>query len=113
MQLIAAESDQFDANFEFWLMASFAVVVAAHAARDSLALKYRYLLAGLYLLFTIETLIKVWADIEAVYYYQTLLAETEYTSDRPSNYLAVVARVLIYVAGSASAIWYIFRAGKD
>ena len=112
LQLIAEESSQVDASLEFWLMASFAVVVAAHAARDSLTRLSRHGLAGIYLLFCLTTFIKFWADLESLFYYADQLVGTDYEINRPSNGVAMLSRILLYLLGSSCSIAFIYLADR-
>ena len=108
LQLMSDEAAQVDAGLEFWLMGSFAVVVAAHAARESLTPQTRHALAGIYALFCVTTLIKFWADVDSLYYYSRLLEGTDYALVRLSNGAAGVARLTLYLVGSAGSIAYIY-----
>ena len=112
LQLIAEESSQVDASLEFWLMASFAVVVAAHAARDSLTPLSRHGLAGIYLVFCLTTFTKFWADLESLFFYAGKLVGTEYELDRPANGVAMLARIVLYLLGSSCSIAFIYLADR-
>jgi hypothetical protein len=102
------EAGQVDDSLEFWLMGSFAVVVAAHAARESLTSLSRHALVAIYALFCLTTLIKFWADVDSLLYYAQMLEGSDYTMNRISNALAGVSRLALYLFGSAGSITYIY-----
>ena len=76
-ELIALESSQMDASFEYWLAASFAVVVAAYSARESLSRLARFILSGAYVIFTVGTLLKFRADASEIVQMNALLVGSE------------------------------------
>ena len=108
LQLVTAEAEQVDANFEFWLMGSFAVIVAVYAARNSLTMGYKHALATIYVFFCITTAIKFWADVDSISYYEGLLEGSGYTSMRLSNMFAGWSRIAVMLIGSIIAVTYIY-----
>jgi hypothetical protein len=108
LQLMSDEAGQVDDSLEFWLMGSFAVVVAAHAARESLTSLSRHALVAIYALFCLTTLIKFWADVDSLLYYAQMLEGSDYTMNRISNAFAGVSRLALYLFGSAGSITYIY-----
>jgi hypothetical protein len=108
LQLMADEAGQVDDSLEFWLMGSFAVVVAAHTARESLTPRTRHALAAIYTLFCVTTLIKFWADVDSLLYYAQMFEESDYTMNRIPNTIAGVSRLALYLIGSAGSIAYIY-----
>ena len=111
-ELIALESSQIDASFEYWLGASFAVVVAAYSARASLTRVARYALSGAYLIFTIGTLLKFWADLSEITLMNELLADTELAADSAANWVAAVGRIVMYVLFSGGVVAFTFLSGS-
>jgi hypothetical protein len=107
-ELIALESSQIDASFEYWLSASFAVVVAAYAARESLSRLARYILSGAYLIFTIGTLLKFWADVSEIVQLSELLIGTDFDARTVPNWLAAGARVFMYLFFSSIVTMFVF-----
>ena len=107
-ELIALESSQIDASFEYWLAASFAVVVAAHAARGSLSNIARYCLSSAYLIFTIGTLLKFWADVSEITQMNALLAGNPLDADTTPNWIAAGARVGMYILFSGMVTAFVF-----
>ena len=107
-ELIALESSQIDASFEYWLAASFAVVVAVHAARGSLSRFARLLLSGAYLVFTIGTLLKFWADVSEITHLNELLVGTALDASTAANWWAASARVFMYLLFSSMVIAFVF-----
>jgi len=110
LELIAGESAQVDSSFEYWLAASFAVVVAAHVGRGSFTASHRHMLSCVYLLFCVTTLTKFWADTDSISYYASLLQGTEFTVNRTSNIVAGLARVVMYLVGSVLVTAFIYQA---
>ncbi len=96
-------------TFEFWLGASFAVVVAVHAARESITRELRLALTCLYLFFVLSTLVKTWADMHTMAMYEAYLTEDNIDVRSLPNILVMVTRVTIYLLGSATVVWYIRR----
>jgi hypothetical protein len=111
-ELIALESAQIDASFEYWLGASFAVVVAAHAARDSMSQLHKYVLSGAYLLFTIGTLVKFWADVSEIRHFNNLLLGTELDSYTLPNVAAGYSRIGMYIVFSSLVTAFVFFPGR-
>jgi hypothetical protein len=111
-ELVALESAQWDASFEYWLGASFAVVVAAHAARDSLLTKHRQMLCGVYVLFCLATLAKSWADVDEIARINNLIIDTDLSVVTVPNIVATIGRYFIYLVFSVVVTVFIFRSGS-
>ena len=111
-ELIALESAQWDASFEYWLGASFAVVVATHAARDSLLRKHTQMLCGVYVLFCLATFAKNWADLDEMVRLSALIIDTELSVSTVPNVIATVSRLLIYLVFSVLVTVFIFQSGS-
>ena len=111
-ELVALESAQWDASFEYWLGASFAVVVAAHAARGSLLTRHRQMLCGVYVLFCIATFAKSWADVDEIARINDLIIDTGLSVVTVPNIIATIARYIIYLVFSVLVTVFIFQSGS-
>ena len=111
-ELIALESAQIDASFEYWLGASFAVVVAAHAGRETMSKALKRALSGAYLLFTLGTLVKFWADLSEITHLNALLLDTELDVATTPNLVAGVTRIAMYIVFSAMVTAFVFFGGS-
>ena len=111
-ELIALESGQFDASFEYWLAASFAVVLAAHAARDSMVKVHRFTLSGVYVLFCLATAAKAWSDLNEIGQLNDLLVDTALNVNNLPNRVAVFARTAIYVVFSVVVTAFVLLSGS-
>jgi hypothetical protein len=112
-ELIALESAQVDASFEYWLGASFAVVVAAHAGRESMSKFLKHSLSGAYLLFTLGTLVKFWADVSEITHLNALLLDTELDVATTPNQAAGFTRIAMYIVFSAMVTAFVLLGGKS
>ena len=112
-ELIALESVQVDASFEYWLGASFAVVVAAHTGRESMSKFLKRALSGAYLLFTLGTLIKFWADVSEIMHLNAFLLDTELDVATVPNRAAGFARIAMYIVFSAMVTAFVFFGGTS
>ena len=111
-ELIALESSQMDASFEYWLAASFAVVVAAYSARYSMNKITQAVLSATYLVFTVGTLIKFSADASEINQLNELLIGTELDVDTLPIRMAAIARLAMYIVFSSLVIAFVFFAAK-
>ena len=109
-ELIAMESSQIDASFEYWLAASFAVVVTAYSARHSLSKTVKWVLSGVYLIFTAGTLIKFAADATEIVQMNALIAGTELDADSWDNRIAGYTRIAMYVLFTGVVVAFVFHA---
>ena len=110
-ELIALESGQFDASFEYWIGASFAVVVAVHTARDSMLKFHRYTLCTVYILFCFVTTAKAAADLAEIAHINELLSGTALDVNTLPNRIAAFSRLVLYVVFSVVVVAFILMSG--
>ena len=101
-----------DASFEYWLAASFAVVVAAYSARDSMNKIIQVVLSTAYLIFTVGTLIKFRADASEINQLNALLIGSELNVDTLPNRMAAYARLAMYIVFSSMVVAFVFFSAK-
>ena len=88
---------------------AFAVVVAAHAARDSLSGFHRRALASVYGVFCLATLAKAWADLSEIGLLNEMIVGTPFDVNTAPNWVAAVFRLVIYVVFSIVVTIFVLR----
>ncbi len=108
IELVQNEIAGIDAQFQFWITATFAVVVASHFARDQLGAALRICLAVLYILAVVLLMVRMGAHVEAANYLVSILADlqVDYPGlNPPIGWL----RAVVMFLGSLAALLFILR----
>lgn len=96
-------------DFEFFLTATFAVIVTSYAVGDKLGTFPRILLATLYLAATVLFYLRYETISGQAGYYIQLLTEMGSEFPQPQRGVHAVLRKLIMVLSSLAAVYLIFR----
>ena len=95
-------------DFEFFLTATFAVIVTSYAVGDRLGTFPRILLATLYLVASVLFYLRYEAISGQAGYYFQLLTEMGSDFPQPQRGLHTILRKLIMALGSLAAVYLIF-----
>lgn len=101
-----------DAQFQYWLSVSFAVIVASFVAGDRLSLKIRMWLAGLYMLAVGVFVLKFLNGQIAIGMYVSEMNSREINSGESmiSTYgvpMMVWFRRLLFLLGTITTLWFL------
>jgi hypothetical protein len=110
LELLHSHVNQVDSSFEFWLTATFAVIVAVHTTRESATFPLRILISTLYVSLSIIVMAHTWGDFQQIAAYQQQI-DIKPAGDF-ANGIAVLVRAALYVVGTATAVVAIFRYDK-
>ena len=113
LELMAGEMTQIDTAFQFWMGATFAVIVAVHTIRNSLDIRLRVTISMLYVFLALFSVLKTVGDFEQVSYFAGIAANAGH--DISNSYLlaAGIFRYVIYGVGTIGAIIFVWMAGKE
>ena len=99
-----------DAQWQYWVSITFAVIVATFVGAERLSLRTRYLIAALYLVATVVL------GSRAILYGVTLAGSLEILQQSsvtdifpPPNLIAGVSRMLMVIGGVSATLWFLFR----
>ena len=113
IELIQNELAGIDAQFQFWITITFAVVVASHFARGQLGPVVRISIAALYALAVLLLASRMGSHIQSAQYLASVLAGLGVDDPRfsapPSAPLVGVLRWSLLVLGSLAAVVFILR----
>ena len=100
-----------EAQFEFWLTVTFAVVVASFVAGKRLKRKLRVFVALLYVLAAV-VLISRWYYIASdALMFRDALLEVGVTLSRP--WVTIISRILLVALGTSAALIFLLREKHD
>ena len=100
-----------DAQFQFWVSITFAVIVAAFVARSRLSRTLRILISLLYLLATVNLTVLFFGDAATGVYALSVLDNGDAANLilRPGSNLLVPTRAGLFVLGTLSALYFLMR----
>jgi hypothetical protein len=113
IELLQNDLAGIDAQFEFWLTITFAVVVASHLARDQLTLPIRAAIAVLYSFAVVFLVSRLLGHVEGAQFISAAL--TDLGVDYPRSVTSLNAplvgwlRRALMLAGSLAAIAFVLR----
>ena len=113
LELMAAEMGQIDTAFQFWLAATFAVVVAAHAVRESIDLSLKTIVTILYLLLTAFSVLKTLGDFQQVAYLAEIASAGGYDLTTEYSSLAGLFRFLLYFIATLAVSIYVWTVDRS
>ena len=109
-----------DATFNFWITATFAVIVAVHAISKTITTKLRWFLLVLYLLFSATMLSRAAVVTRESFIVNKRLHElgitlypdtTEYLWS--ATFFFDLSLLLLFIVGSIGTLAYIWSAGRE
>ena len=112
LQLVGGEIAQIDSGFEFWLVATFGVVVAIHAIRETILPRLKLMISLLYGALTLFALLETIGSLSQIEYLLSLIRDDQFDPEQLANLSAissVILRLVIYVVGSISVLVFVFR----
>ena len=108
-QLIQNVVENIDAQYEFWLTTTFAVVAASFFARKQLNRALRITIAALYLLSVGLVLLRLGHHVEQTVYLSGLLGNLGVDPPRTYSTIALPLRILVLLLGSGAATLFVLR----
>ena len=112
LALFYETSNTLDRFFDFWLSATFAVVVAAHLGRDSINRPYAGVIVVLYLSFTLSILARQFVFSNFMITLRDNMTKIEGLPDINWAIPIVDGSLLITMAlGTVSAVYFLWRCG--
>jgi hypothetical protein len=97
-----------DAQFEYWVSVTFAVVVAGFAAGDRLTKKLSYLAAVLYALATFVLITRFINSAQTAVLFGDIVTEAGVGISRTAL-PTVIARFLLFALGAFAALYFLLR----
>ena len=113
IELLSMEVDQIDSAMEFWLGASFAVILAVHFTTNSLDQRFKLTIALLYVLVTAISVFRILGDISQMNYLTGQLADAGIELPNEFSGVAMGLRLTLYALGSAATLAYVFYPGRQ
>lgn len=102
-------SVRMDAQFQYWLSVTFAVVVAAFVAGDRLNKPLRYLAALLYLLAAFVLISQFRNEGMTAYIFGQAMSEGGLDTLPVTGYPVIVARFVLFALGTLAALYFLLR----
>lgn len=114
VEIFLLSQENADAQFQYWLSVSFAVIVASSVAGERLNSKVRIWLTTLYLLAASIFIIKFLGAQSAIgMYYQEMslrgLSNTNNVLPAFSTSIMIWFRRVLLVAGTITSIWFLYN----
>ncbi len=100
-----------DTQFQYWISVTFAVVVASFVAGERLSQPMRLLAAILYLLASILLISRFLQFAQTTRMYEIALEDTGNPTTSAGS-LIPITRFLLFGLGTASALYFLFKAKK-
>jgi len=111
IELLGMEVEQIDSTMEFWLAASFAVILASHFARATLDMKLKIVMSLLYILVTAIAVFRILGDLEQLVFLSRFLQEAGVELPRSYSQIAMQLRFVLYGFGTVATLAYVFFSG--
>jgi hypothetical protein len=108
-ELLLMHVDQLDSAFEFWLTASFAVVIAIHMTRQALSHNIRILICMLYLSTSLVAILLTIGDVSQIVVFTQEIDPGGSLPGAISNFAALILRFVVYLVGTIAISIAIFR----
>ena len=108
-ELMLMHVDQLDSAFEFWLTASFAVLIAIHMTKQALSYKIRILICILYVSTSLVAVLLTIGDILQIIEFAEQLDPDGNVAGAIPNSLATILRFIVYLVSTIAISIAIFR----
>jgi len=111
LEAALAIRDQVGVQFQYWLTITFAAIVAAHIAHNTLKFKLKVGVATLYLLASVLFLgLYLTTAVDYLPYRNLIIARGASMND---SYMALtllfILRVALFIVGTSLTIWFLFK----
>ena len=108
-ELLLMHVDQLDSAFEFWLTASFAVLIAIHMTKQALSHNIRILICMLYLSTSFVAILLTIGDVFQIIEFTIEIDPDGSIPGAIPNFIALILRFVVYVVGTVAISVAIFR----
>ncbi|NRB70948.1 MAG: hypothetical protein HRU51_03430 [Xanthomonadales bacterium] len=105
-----------DSTINFWITATFAVLVASHSLRNSMTTQLSRYLAGLYVAFCLYTLLRAGSIYVEAYKLSWVMMEYGIGFSRASslmNFLSNLTMLLIFIVASFVTVRFVLATAPD
>ena len=108
-ELLLMHVDQLDSAFEFWLTASFAVLIAIHMTKEALSHKVRILICILYISTSLVAILLTIGDLSQILELAAQIDQDGSVAGAIPNFLATILRFIVYLVGTIAISIAVFR----
>ena len=105
LEFILLHESVIDSQLQFWMTATFAIVVASFAARDVLTHRMRLIVSGLYLVATFVFASRWLYQVLDILVYATALSDVGITGHVP--WATIVGRIVLMSFGTAATLYFV------
>ena len=111
LELILLHESVIDSQLQFWMTATFAIVVASFAARDVLTHRMRLIVSGLYLVATFVFASRWLYAVLDILVYATALSDIGITM-LPAPWATIVGRIVLMSFGTLMTLYFVIVGSK-
>ena len=108
-ELLLMHVDQLDSAFEFWLTASFAVLIAIHMTKQTLSHNIKVLICLLYVSTSLIAVLLTIGDVLQIAEFTAQIDSSGDIAGAVPNSLAMILRFIVYLMGTIAISIAIFR----
>ena len=105
LELIVLHESVIDSQLQFWMTATFAIVVATFAARDVLTHRMRLIVSGLYLVATFVFASRWLYEVLDILVFATALSDVGITL--PVPWATIVGRIVLMSFGTLVTLYFV------
>jgi hypothetical protein len=111
IELILLQRQGFDAQFQFWITATFAVIIASFATANRLGVRYRVAIAVLYILTTFMLFARWGSDGQeiVILYSEIKTRGIPYSGPR----VFAVTKFVVVIFGTVTALVFLYHDAKN
>jgi hypothetical protein len=117
LQMVDVSINRLESVFQFWLSATFAVIVASHLTGDKLTKIYAGMLSSLYLVFTFSVIVRMiaWRDTLQSYFAALSAIRSEQGGAGMMSLVnnSIWATVLLGTIATVVFIWHSYLTSKQ
>ncbi len=110
LEFIMLHESVIDSQLQFWMTATFAIVVASFAARDVLTHRMRLIVSGLYLVATFVFASRWLYEVLDILVYATALSDVGITM--PAPLATIVGRIVLMSFGTLVTVYFVIVGSK-
>ncbi len=110
LEFILLHESVIDSQLQFWMTATFAIVVASFVARDFLTHRMRLIVSGLYLVATFVFASRWLYEVLDILVYANALSDLGISGTAP--WATVVGRIVLMLFGTLVTIYFVIVGSK-
>ena len=110
LEFIMLHESVIDSQLQFWMTATFGIVVASFAARDVLTHRMRLIVSGLYLVATFVFASRWLYAVLDILVYATALSDVGITM--PVPFATIVGRIVLMSFGTLVTVYFVIVGSK-